>query len=76
MRKVEYFKKLDALRVHYEMCCEQVKQEYRQHNKPKKWASVKVCPECGDRGTKILSLSEGCYICQICEHKYQPPIKS
>jgi hypothetical protein len=40
---------------------------------PKKWTSAKVCPNCSDRGTKILSFSTGYYECQRCDHKYLSP---
>jgi hypothetical protein len=43
------------------------------YKKPKKWTSAKVCPNCSSRATKILSVSKGCYICQICDHEYLPP---
>lgn len=40
--------------------------------KPKKVTSNRVCPECGDRGTKIFNLNTGLYQCQVCNTKYPP----
>lgn len=42
-------------------------------SKPKKWTSARVCPNCGSRATKILSLNTGLYYCQVCEHDYAAP---
>ena len=37
---------------------------------PKKRTSNRVCPYCGDRGTKIFHLSRGNYQCQRCDSEY------
>lgn len=46
--------------------------------KPKKVMSPWVCPNCGGRATKIVSLNkEKNFIkCQQCEHEYDPPAKA
>lgn len=46
--------------------------------KPKRWTSWRVCPNCGDRSTKLFHLSarDRPYKCQICDHRYNPPKKS
>lgn len=41
--------------------------------KPKKVTSWRVCPECGSRATKLLSLNTGLYTCQVCNHQYPHP---
>lgn len=41
--------------------------------KPKKVKSVRVCPNCGSRATKIFNINSGKYLCQICEHQYDAP---
>lgn len=40
---------------------------------PKKWTSWRVCPACGGRGTKLLHINTGKYICQQCDHEYDHP---
>jgi hypothetical protein len=45
--------------------------------KPAKATTWRTCPECGDRGTKILNLSaedpDKPYQCQCCRNNYAPP---
>ena len=45
--------------------------------KPGKVTTWRTCPECGDRGTKILSLNpehpDKPYQCQGCRANYAPP---
>lgn len=42
--------------------------------KPKRWRSWRVCPNCGNRATKMLSINDGKYRCQICNHAYDGPV--
>jgi ribosomal protein L37AE/L43A len=42
----------------------------RHRRPPKRVTSWRVCPACGSRHTKLLSLNTGVYTCQICEHQY------
>lgn len=42
-------------------------------SKPKRWTSWRVCPECGSRASKMFNLNSGKYLCQICDHEYDPP---
>jgi len=45
--------------------------------KPKKVTAYRNCPECGDRGTKLLHLNsedpDKPYQCQACDHHYAAP---
>ena len=34
--------------------------------------SDRVCPKCKSRATKLFNISTGKYICQICDHEYEP----
>lgn len=43
--------------------------------KPKKVTSWRVCPECGSRATKLLSLNSGKFKCQDCDNEYEGPSK-
>ncbi len=40
---------------------------------PKKWTSWRVCPYCGSRATKMYSLNNGLYHCQVCDRSYDHP---
>lgn len=37
---------------------------------PKHVKSLRVCPACGSRATKLFHLNSGNYHCQVCDHEY------